>query len=635
MRKFKKNRFTGGSVCLFAICMAAAFLTAAPGSSFGAVQTRLATGLQVGVGVALDELNNQLYYVEYLAGTLKRIDLPPSCGIPSMPACAGTIVTVADGLSKPEDVALDLDNRLAYVTTRDAPGSGGLWRIPIPPDPITTTGSKMLVTFNLGAPSQLVLDASENKAYVVCLDHRRLREIDLTTGVKIPIVAGLHGPVGLAVTRDGTRAYVTEQDAPARVSVIDLTTKTKLGVVVGGFTRPFYLAWADRNENALYVVERDPINRIHRLDLLTASINDTVTSLPTDPSGIAVSANFAALYTAAGNELVKADLIDLEGPVFKAVGNVPATSIKEGYATTEPGYFYKVRHSPFGKTLNIFGNLANFRALGATHYKVEISKNEGSFEALKCGWNVYKWNTSEHRYKLTPVAPDSDSFYRIPLEDDDKYHPELWHPSFLFMRWKSGENGLYEFRVRLKSSSGDIPLPTGDNSLILRIDNTKPDVLLTAICQDVAPGPGSPGSPDNPCDSGDKEVMPCDISDGVNSYYFKVRAYDANHHLFRYYLEGSWGNNKRETLYEDHYDNHEGADAPHRWSGVFNYHIPRTPPPPEKGGNPDKWSSKCDCAHTFHLRAWKRTINGYDYVYHNDWSKSVTLNNLNTPCSPK
>jgi DNA-binding beta-propeller fold protein YncE len=594
-----------------------------PVTTTAVTQTQLATGLQAGVGVALDEVNNQLYYVEFTAGTLKRINLPPTCGITSTPACDTTIVTIADGFSHPEDVALDLSSRVAYVTTRDDPGTGGLWRIDIPPDPILAPAPKTLITFNLGAPQQIVLDAANNKAYTVGYDDGRLREINLTTGAKLPIVTGLSHPVGLAITSDRTTAYVTEQDAPPRISQVDLITNTYLGTVVDGLTAPFFLDWADLSENALYVVERDPVNRISRVDLTTDTVNSAVTSLPFRPSSVKVTLNFTALYTATDSELVKADLFDLAGPVFMGVGHVPASNIVDGYASTDPGYFYQVKHSPFGKTLNIFGNLVQFHALNATHYEVEVSKDGGPFEPINRSWNVYKWNMTTSKYELTPMAPDPGTTrYEIPLEADGQYHPEFWYPPFLFMRWASGNNGLYEFRVNLYPS---VTLPVADNSLILRIDNTTPDAQLIAICQDGVAGPTG-----NPCYP-DREVKACDIVSSLpNTYYFKITAYDSNHHLLSYWLKGLWGNNKSHIIYSDHYNNHIDAEGPYWWSGVFNFPIPRTAP--GSGGSLDTWASQCNCAHTFYLRTWKRTINGYNYIYHNDWHKSVTLNNSGKSC---
>jgi hypothetical protein len=192
----------------------------------------------------------------------------------------------------------------------------------------------------------------------------------------------------------------------------------------------------------------------------------------------------------------------------------------------------------------------------------------------------------------------------------------------LFLRWASGDNGLYEFRVNLYPGG---VLPVADNSLILRVDNSAPQAQLNAICQD-----GVAGTPGDPCYP-DKEVKPCDIvSAGANTYYFKVTAHDSNRHLLSYWLRGLWGNNKRETIYSDHYNHHVDAEGPYAWSGVVNFPIPRTAP--GSGGSPANWASQCNCAHTFYLHTWKRTINGYNYVYRDDWHKSVTLNNSGVAC---
>lgn len=226
---------------------------------YAATTTQIASGLSAAVGVALDESDSCLYFVEYSAGTLKRIKLSPECEMATTPPCP--IETIATGFSHPEAVQLDLDHGFAYVTTRDDPGTtGALWKVDV------STGSKSLVTFNLGAPQQLVLDVPNNQAYVVGYDDGRLRCIDLTTGAKTPLFIGLGHPVGLAVTDDGNYAYVTEQDAPARISKIDLVLGVKVGEVITdgvsgvSLVSPFFLAWTDSSRNSLYVVERDPVN---------------------------------------------------------------------------------------------------------------------------------------------------------------------------------------------------------------------------------------------------------------------------------------------------------------------------------------------------------------------------------------
>lgn len=590
---------------------------------------QLTAGLSAAVGIAVDESKNQAYFVEYNGGTLKRINLPPRCGIAGTPPCATTVTAIAAGFSHPEDVQLDLDHGLAYVTTRDDPGTtGSLWKV------VLSTGAKSLVTFNLGAPQQLVLDVAHNKAYTVGYNDGRLRSIDLTTGVKTPIITGLGHPVGLAVTNDGKFAYVTEQDAPARISKIDLVLKTKVTNIVTGLTAPFFLAWADPTQNSLYVVERDPANRVSRIDITPSVRYDAITSLPFRPSAIAVRGAGSPAYVTTDSTIVKTDLMALAGPIFMGVGHVPADKIVNGYATTDPGYFYQVKHSPFGGTPNFFGNLVNFRSapIGATHYEVLLSKDGGPYTPLNLTWNMYKWNTTTLKNDLFAVAPEPGTTkYRINVEADGTYHPELWYPPFLFMRWPSGENGLYTFRVRVYRKVGAVYndvtalLPAGLNNLVLRVDNTPATVQLLNICQK-----GVAGAPGNPC-APDKEVKPCDIvGAGPNTYYFKVTAYDANRHLLNYWLSALWGDNKSEVVYSDSYSNHVDGEGPFAWSGVANFIVPRDAP--ASGGSPSSWTAKCNCAHTFYLGSWKRTIDGYNYILYGDYHKSVTINNVGVTC---
>jgi hypothetical protein len=593
---------------------------------FAISKTNIATGLNAAVGLALDETNNHLYFVEYSNGTLKRIDL-------SSPSY--TINLIASGFSHPEDVELDLEHDFAYVTTRDFPGTGALWKVAI------STGTKSLITFNLGGPQQLVLDISKNQAFTVGYNDGRLRRINLTTGIKTPIVKGLNHPVGLAISNDGNYAYVTEQDSPARVSKIDLISGTKIGNIIkhgfGGasLVAPFFLSWTDVIQNFLYVVERDPVNRVSRIDLITSSKDDIVTGLPWRPSGIAVNRQGTTVYISTDSKIVKVDLVELAGPVFMGVGHVPFSCISEyGYATTDPGYFFKVKHSPFGGTLNFFGNLTKFRQLQATHYEIEASKDGGPYTALNYTWNTYKWNSTKHKYELIPIAPYTGTTkYQIPLEIDGQYHPELWYPAFFFMRWPSGENGLYAFRVKIFKKIGASwseltnSLPAVDNSLKLRIDNTPPEVRIESIWQ---------GKPNDSI--ADKEIKACDIITGLpitNTYYFKITAYDSSHHLLSYHLSALWGDNQSQSpeYSHDNYDPHHVDPTPpdHRWYGVINFIVPRTTT--GSGGNPTFWKAKCNCAHTFYLRAWKRTINGYNYILSRGYHKSITINNTGVSCN--
>ena len=569
----------------------------------------LATGVGAGVGIAYDEVNNDLYYVEWTAGTLKRINLTPACEGASPPSC--TIDTVASGFSHPQDVAIDAATGIGYVTTRDDPGtSGALWRVDL------ASGTKSLVTFNLGAPHQIALDAATSTLYTVGFDNGILWRIDLTTGVKVAAVSGLGGPIGLAITADRTMAYVTEQ-TPDTLAEYDLAVGSKVRDLASGLTAPFYLSWADPAEINLYMVERDPANQVSSVDLVSTSNDVIISGLPFRPSGIAINHVAGAAYVTTDTKVVRVALaeFDLGEPVFLGVGHVPSTSIVDGYATTDATYFYKVKDSPFGGTMNIFGNLSHWAMLTATHYAVDVTAG-GSTTALKRSWTAYKWNTSTHKYEpevVAPIAPGSD-LYEIPGE-----YPLLagrWYPPFRIMRWPSSANGLHTFQVRIYRADASEPtgfadlthlLPAAKNDLTVLIDNTAPTVELHDIWQLSTP---------------EKKIEPCEIIDsGPNSFDFRVTAHDPNQHMLSYRLRALWGRNQSATVFSDSYAAH--VNLARTWAGVANDRLPA-------GG----WSAACDCAHTFILRAWKRTINGYNYILDDRSHQSVTINNVGTACGP-
>jgi hypothetical protein len=576
--------------------------------AMGVTITDLATGVAAGVGIASDPVNANVYYVEFNGGTLKRIHIIPGCDTP-VPTCA--ITTVASGFTHPEDVALDLDHGLAYVTTRDDVGTtGALWRVNL------VSHAKSLVTFNLEAPQQIALDTPTNTAYVIGFDGGKLWKIDLTTGVKVAVMTGLGHPVGLAITADRTRAYVTEQ-APAQLAEIDLALHTRIRNVVTGLTSPFYLSWTDLAQYALYLVQRDPANNVLRVDLPSSTTTPVITGLPFRPSGIAVNVMAGVAYVAADSRVVKVGLAELPmgEPVFLGVGHVPSTKISvDGYATTDPGYFYQVQDSPFGGTLNIFGNLSNFTALTATHYRVLVSYEGSAPTPLGLSWNTYYWNTVTSQFDLTPVSPvpgpalplPGGPAYEIPA--DYPTHAERWYPSFLMMRWPSGSNGNghYTFTVQIFKKTGstwtDLTSSlTSGNSLTVLIDNSGFNADVVAIRQHKSTPPPNP--PLSVC---------AIVTSGTSKFDVEVTAYDPNQHLLSYGVTALFGHNGSSSVASDSYAAH--VNPARTWSGVINTWMPAA-----------GWQATCNCAHTFYLDAWKRTIDGYNYLLEGTAHQSITI----------
>lgn len=569
--------------------------------------TNMATGLTAGVGVAADPTGNAVYYVDWNGGTLRRIRLtPPGCDA-STPC---PINTVASGFSHPEDVALDVVHNHAYVTTRDDPGTtGALWRVDL------GTGTKTLITFNLGAPHQIALDIATNSAYVVGFDIGRLWKVNLATGSKTTVGIGLDHPVGLALTADRTRAYITEQPAGGgRLAEYDTATHMRIRNVLTGLTGPFFLSWTDPAQIALYLVQRSPVNNVLRVDITTSTSTPVISGLPSNASGIALNAVGSVAYVTTDQFVVRVDLASLPfgEPVFLSVGHVPSTKIVDGYATTDPGYFYQVKDSPFGGTLNIFGNLSNFKALGATHYRVKVSKDGGPFTALALSWNAYRWNPTTSEYELTAVGPiPGDDRYAIPPE-----YPALaarWLPPFLMMQWPSGVNGMYTFSVEIWKltppstwSNLTALLPPPKNKLTLKVDNDPANVDLTNIrlhggaVLDTCAVLTTPAFPPAP---------KLDVT---------LTANDPNGHLLSYGVTAYFGHNSppATVVPTESYSSHVNADGLHLWKGPINLIAP-----------PAGWTPTCNCAHTLFLDVWKRTIDGYQYLKYAQSHQSITIMN--------
>ena len=88
------------------------------------------------------------------------------------------------------------------------------------------------------------------------------------------IVSNLAGAVGIALSDDLQFAYVTEQNTNS-VSRITLANGSRQQLVTG-LTAPFHLTWADASQSGLFVAERDPANRITRVNLSGSSATSNV-----------------------------------------------------------------------------------------------------------------------------------------------------------------------------------------------------------------------------------------------------------------------------------------------------------------------------------------------------------------------
>jgi hypothetical protein len=569
--------------------------------------------------VAYDDVANRLYFVD-ANGSLQRLQLTPECEAGLSP-CQVT-GPVAPGLGVAVDIKVNSAAGLAYVSNHD----GILWKVdlngqaPVTPVPVPVPQGVGLAALFL---------APEINAAFVSETHGDFSRVDLSTGQKTFIA---HMPFGGALTVNAARtfAYVTTSNALSFeiINEVDLATgKVTRAFGISRFASIGSLAWTDSSEHALYALVFKTGNvDLVRVDLVTsetsqvahfgAIFNDRqiitpVLSLAVNPSG-------SSLYLGGYNSVLRLPLSqEPNGQVFLSVGNIPRKSISDisGLADTSstPGAVFKVSESPFGGTLDIFGDLAMLRQkYGADRYQILVQKVVPPFIPIQASWTAYHWNQNPPlaHYEPRLVAPiDSVGTYLIPPEYGNPATVPFWSPTYLMMRYPTTDNGTYTFKIQIFGPVNGVEknitfkIPLAQRTLTVLVDNTPPVVTLNSIQ-----------------DKNGNVVSPCDIVlPGVpNLFKFDLTVSDPNPegHLLDYTLRAQWGRNQSET-----FD-----------SGTFKLGDPGFTSPHLAPADADKWAAHCNCAHLFTLQATKRTINGYTHILSASSSEAITINNTGITC---
>lgn len=283
------------------------------------------------------------------------------------------------------------------------------------------------------------------------------------------------------------------------------------------------------------------------------------------------------------------------GAVIGGVGLIPATKIStDGFATTDPGYFLKVKDAAFGKILNLIGNRTTLQALwaaGARKYRVEHSYAGGAYTPLQDAWKNYRWNGST--YVLEHFSPDANQQYAMlnPAADysiDD-----------LLVQWnsKNEPNGLHRFRVRFFQANGTTPVAAANQVLALNVDNNAPYVEITRILHNGVEAPAC-------------AIVHLDSStDGLQ---FVIKVNDPEGNLQSYSLRAGYGDNQSALIHSDSYAAH--VNPTKKWTGVNNLTVPA-----------GEWTPPASCAYGFHLSAWRKATNGYGLLGKTTTSRYLTI----------
>jgi len=430
--------------------------------------TDILTGLSGAGGCDFRSSTGELFYVEFSGNLSKTNPLSP----------AHTVI--GTGYTNPEDIELSADGVHAYITER----SGDLVKVSLS---TPNRASATVIASGMVAPQQMALDEAHDTAYVVeYAPTGNLYQINLTSGTKTAIPVTLNNAVGLAITSDSQYAYVTEQTTPGRIRKIRLSDGSAT-VIATGFTAPFFLIWGDPAEASLLVAERDPANRVTRVDLATNTTSLVAGGFSSRPGAMALMSP-SRLLVHGETTLSIVDFLPFitSGPLFMGFGFIPFDKViqtpgpNQGLAdtTVPPGYFYQVKDTPFGGTLPIMINYPAATALGATHYRITV---DGVIRLDS--WTDEEWNG----VTFVPVTTST-----VVVNFQPGFYPVRTSP-FLFMNPSLGSlmdstglsNAVHTLVVEFVRPN---PLPFSTSPIVLattapvmfRVDNNPCKAVLAA-----------------------------------------------------------------------------------------------------------------------------------------------------------
>ncbi len=142
----------------------------------------------------------------------------------------------------------------------------------------------------------------------------------------IATIAGLQSPVGIAISRDGSRAYVVDSYTSS-LSVIDTATNTVTSTI-SGLSSPFGIALST-DETHAYVANVG--GSVSLVDLATGTSTPAVTGL-SSAFGVALSPDGTHLYVAGGDSLAVVDT-----DTYEVTATVAGLNLAYGVAVSPDG----------------------------------------------------------------------------------------------------------------------------------------------------------------------------------------------------------------------------------------------------------------------------------------------------------
>lgn len=223
---------------------------------------------------------------------------------PSGGLASNRVIATIDVGYSPAGVAVTPNNRFAYVANNnvnDIPGGYTVSVIDLSTNTVLTTISDA----SFDQPYTVTINAAGTLAYVTNSNSTTISIINTSTNTVEGIISGFSGPSGMAITPDGTTAYVNnygvgvDSGDGTTVSVVNLATNTIVGTITVGLA-PASVAVAPSGAYVYVMNYVDGNLGTGTMSVIQTSTNTVVggTSGFSGPFAIAITPNGAFAYVA-------------------------------------------------------------------------------------------------------------------------------------------------------------------------------------------------------------------------------------------------------------------------------------------------------------------------------------------------
>jgi len=169
------------------------------------------------------------------------------------------------------------------------------------------------------------------------------------------------------------------------------------------------------------------------------------------------------------------------------------------------------------------------------------------------------------------------------------------------------DNQNHVIAVELFDTYGNI-ITSGTTSVSIFVDNNWPHANILAIYYTEANGTVV-------------QVQACNIVQGTSDQFsFEIDASDQlGQDLLSWSLVAYWGANQAALVASDTYSPSHSTAV--KWVGPYYSTVPSPVWHATVSGDP----TSRDCAHTFTLGVWDRSINGWGYLHYSSYQVSLTI----------